>query len=34
MDEKIYCTTNKEKMSKNEWENVDSEFLQAFIQCI
>ena len=31
MNEEIYCTTNKGKMSKNEWENVDSDFLQAFI---
>ena len=29
MNEEIYCITNKGKMAENEWENVDSDFLQA-----
>ena len=29
MDEEICCITNKGSTSKYEWENDDSEFLQA-----
>ena len=29
MNEEICCITNKEKTSKNEYENDDSDFLQA-----
>ena len=30
MNEDICCITNKGKTVKNEWENDDSDFLQAF----
>ena len=29
MNEEICCITNEEKMARNEWENDDSDFLQA-----
>ena len=29
MTEEICCITNEGKTTKNEWENVDSNFLQA-----
>ena len=34
MNEEICCTACKGKMAENEWENDDSEFLQALTQCI
>ena len=29
MNEEICCITDEEKMARNEWENDDSDFLQA-----
>ena len=29
MDEKIPCTTNERKVTKNEWGNADTNFLRA-----
>ena len=29
MTEEVRCITNEGKTTKNEWENVDSNFLQA-----
>ena len=29
MNEEICCITNEEKTTRNEWENDDSNFLQA-----
>ena len=29
MNEKICCITNKGETAKNEWQNDDSDFLQA-----
>ena len=29
MNEEICCITNEEKTARNEWENDDSDFLQA-----
>ena len=31
MDEEMHCNTNEGETTKNEWENDDSDFLQAFI---
>ena len=33
MNEEICCITNKGKIVKNEWENVDSDFLRA-LKCV
>ena len=29
MNKEIHCITNKGKVAKNEWENDDTDFLQA-----